>query len=737
MCVKISKSSCFNRSILFVLLVLFVVYAKSQNIDNITISDIFKTDRFTPKYPHLNFLEKGYFYTELYDSAIIKYSSETGKKVEDLLTLDMLPDSILNIAGYELSKDEKKIIFYTNKDKIYRRSFMATYYVWDIDTQKLYRVSDNKSSQQLATLSPDGNRVAYIYNNNIFITELRTGKEQEVTKDGEKNKVINGATDWVYEEEFGKAKAYEWSPDGKYIAYCKFDETDVEQFNITIFKGLNPEKTENRLYPQNYIFKYPKAGKRGSVVSVYIYNTDRNRTVKVDVGNDTTQYIPRIIWSPNGKLVVYRLNHLQNKLEFLYADTESGETNIFYSETNKRYIDEIYFDNLEFINNGDKFVYTSERDGYAHIYMYRADGKLLKQLTKGAFDVTNYLGCDCHKNIIYYQVALPTPLHRSIYSCNMTTQTTKKINKKDGFNYAIFDSKCNHYINYYSSSKELPSATLYTNKGDIIRVLDDNIKLKQEISQVNFSYREFFTFKTKDSVVLNGWIMKPKDFNEKKKYPILLIQYSGPNSQKVLDEFELGWEQVLVSKGYIVACVDPRGTGGRGEDFRKTTYLQLGKYETSDQIETARYLGSLSYVDSDRIGIWGWSYGGFIALNCMMHGADYFKMGIAVAPVTNWRYYDNIYTERFMRTPQENTSGYDENSPITYVDSLRGKLLIIHGSADDNVHMQNTLEFTEALVQADKQFDMFIYTNRNHSIYGGNTRNHLFTKMLRYIEENL
>ena len=719
------------RYILLIITLGFTLLLQAQY--NITIKDIYKNNNLSEQYPQFRFTGNGNSYTEFNDTAIIKYNSISGQKEQVLLSLNMLADSnIWSIDGYELSNDETKIVFYTNNHKIYRRSYIADYYVWDIHNKELYKVSDNQ--QHLATLSPDGNKVVYIYNNNIYIKYLKTGKSIQVTKDGCVNKIINGATDWVYEEEFGNTKAFEWSNDSKYLAYCRFDETDVPIFNMTIYQGLIPAKYKNKLYPENYTYKYPKAGENNSIVSVFIYNVETEKIVSVDVGEDTTQYIPRLKYSPNGSFVVYRLNRRQNKLEFLYANPKTGETAVFYQETNEKYIDESYFDKLEFINNGTQFIYTNETDGYSHIYLYSEKGKLIKQLTQGQYDITDYFGFDSVKNVIYYQSALPTPLQRSIYSCNIETLESEKINKKDGFNYIVFNKKYNFYINYYSTTRKPTVVTLYDCNNKKIRVVENNQILKRNIKLLN---KEFFQFTTEDSVILNGWMIKPLNFSEKEKYPVLMVQYSGPNSQEVLDVFELGWEQVLASKGYVVVCVDPRGTGGRGEDFRKSTYLHLGRYETIDQILAAKYLGSLNYIDSSRIGIWGWSYGGFIALNCMTKGSYFFKVGIAVAPVTDWRYYDNIYTERFMRTPQENEKGYNESSPINYVDKLKGKLLIIHGTADDNVHLQNTLEFSEALVQADKQFDMFIYTNRNHSISGGNTRYHLFTKMLKFIEENL
>lgn len=722
-------------------LVASTLVTKSQNTDkkDITISDLYRTYSFYPSSVRgLTSMNDGLHYSALVgDSIIAKYSYKTGNKVSDLVSVKDFNSELINgINNYNFNDDESKIIFYINKESIYRRSFTASYFVWDLNSKKLYSVSKN-NGQRLATLSPNGEKVAFVRNNNIFITDLNTGNETQITDDGEWNKIINGAPDWVYEEEFEYNQAFDWSPNSKYVAYCKFNESEVPVFNLTKYKGLNPEKSENALYPENYAFKYPKAGDDNSIISVHSYNTESQKTVLVNVGEETNQYIPRLKWSPNGQIVIYRLNRLQNKLEFLYADAENGTSKVFYTEENKKYIDEKYFDNLTFLNNGSKFIYTSERDGFLHIYMYNANGELVNQVTKGNWDVTNYLGYDVKKKLVYYQSAQPSAMQRSVYVAKANGSGVKKLSTLEGTNKAVFSKGFKYYINYYSSVSIPTLVTLNDAKGKQIRVLEDNSELNKRLEGVNFSKKEFFTFTTDEGVSLNGWMVKPDNFDANKEYPVLMTQYSGPNSQEVTDNFHIGWEQVLSSEGYVVVCVDPRGTGARGEEFRKSTYLQLGKYETIDQIATAKYLGGLNYIDAGRIGIWGWSYGGFMALHCMTQGADYFKAGIAVAPVTNWRYYDNIYTERFMRTPQENAAGYDDNSPISHVDKLKGKLLIVHGTGDDNVHLQNSLEISEAFVQADKQFEMFYYTNRTHGIYGGNTRYHLYTKMLNFVKDNL
>ncbi len=730
-----------KRKLFVLLFCLLGITLFSQNIEKkgITLSNLYQTYSFYPKTVRgLQSMNDGLNYTALDgDSVLIKYSYKTGEPVATLVSVsDFNNPQIQEIQSYIFNSDETKLILYINREDIYRHSFTADYFVWDFKSHKLFPVSLN-GSQRLATLSPDGTKVAFVRNNNLFISDLATSAEKQITTDGEFNKIINGAPDWVYEEEFEYNQAFAWSPDGNYLAYCKFNETEVPVFNMTLYAGLEPKIEKNGLYPENYEFKYPKAGEKNSVVTVHSYQVKSGETVKVDVGTEPDQYIPRLKWTPIGEMVVYRLNRLQNKLEFLYADAITGKSSVFYTEENSRYIDEDYFDDLTFINNGQQFIYSSERDGFAHLYLHAANGTLISQVTKGAWDVTDYLGFDAKNKLVYYQSAELAATQRDIFVIKTDGSGKRKLSTQYGTNRALFSSSYAYYINYFSNDTTPTLVTLHDAKGKLLRVLEDNAKLKEKLKGYKFSPKEFFNYTTSEGITLNGWMMKPVDFDSTKKYPVLMTQYSGPNSQQVLDRFRVDWEQVLTGDGYIVACVDGRGTGGRGEEFRKMTYLQMGKYETLDQIETAKYLGGLSFIDSTRIGIWGWSYGGFMVLNCMTQGADYFKTGIAVAPVTNWRYYDNIYTERFMRTPQENPTGYDENSPISYSNKLKGNLLICHGTADDNVHVQNTFEISEAFVQADKQFDMFVFTNRNHGIYGGNTHYFLYVKMLNYIHANL
>ena len=716
------------------LLLIFNAFAQ-KTYKEITLEDLMKNYTFWARSVYgLRSMNDGVNYTTFERGNIIKYSYKTGEAVDTILKTGDL--SVKEISSYRFNEDETKIILETDIENIYRHSYTAKFYVWDIVSKKLLPVSD-KDKQQLATLSPDGKKVAFVYKNNIYIKDFETGKETAVTIDGEKNKIINGAPDWVYEEEFGFNQAFYWSPDGKKIAYIRFDESKVKSFSMQMFAGQAPRLEQNALYPEIRTWKYPKAGEDNSVVSVHIYDVNSAKTIKADIGTNTDIYIPRIRWTkdPN-TLSIIRLNRLQNKLEILFADAQKGNTKVIYTDENKYYIGEETLDNLVFLKDGKHFIISSERDGYRHIYLYGIDGKLVKQLTKGNWDVTDFIGYDENKKICYYISTELSPITRTLYAVTLKGKKTK-LSKPEGSNRASFSKSYKYYVNYFSNSQTPTYVTLHDAKGKLIRVLKDNKALQEKVKEYGGVNKEFFTFKTSEGVELYGYMVKPPDFDPNKKYPVLMYQYSGPNSQTVVNRWGFGWDMLLAQKGYITVCVDGRGTGGRGEEFRKVTYKQLGKYETIDQIETAKYIGTLPSIDKNRIGIWGWSYGGFETLLALTKGADYFKAGIAVAPVTNWRYYDNIYTERYMRTPQENPKGYDDNSPTTYAAELKAKLLLVHGMGDDNVHFQNSAEFSEALVQANKQFREFFYTNRNHGIYGGNTRMHLYTMMTNFILENL
>ncbi len=719
---------------------LVVVSAMAQK-QPVSLDDITKKGTFYARSVRgLRSMTDGIHYTTLEEGKrIVKYQYATGKQVAVVFDLEKEMKGeydIKRIEGYEFNNGENKILIYTNSEHIYRHSFRADYYVYDIQYNELKALS-TEGKQQIASFSPNGEMVAFVRDNNLFLSKLKFGTESAITTDGEYNKIINGMPDWVYEEEFGFNKAYDWSADSKEIAFIRFDESNVKEFAFPLYQASYPNNEEYSLYPGQYKFKYPKAGEDNSVVSVHVFNV-KNRTIKtMDIGEETDIYIPRVRFTKTeGKLGIIKMNRHQNYLELMIANTNSGVCNTVFTDRNERYIEQDVLDNLQFMEDGQHFVYVGEMDGYNHIYLYTMAGRQVRQITKGDWDVTDYLGYNAKTKMFYYQAAAKSPMQREVYAVRNDGKKQIKFSTVDGTNRAAFSKGFKYYINYLSNTTTPTLVTLHDGKGKQIRVLEDNKALKERVAQFEISPKEFFSFKTSEGVELNAWMVKPLNFDASKQYPLLMVQYSGPNSQQVLDNWGMGWEQYLAANGYMVACVDPRGTGARGEEFRKCTYMKLGKLESDDQIEAAKYFGSLDYVDAGRIGIWGWSFGGFMSSLCLSK-SDVFKIGIAVAPVTNWRYYDSVYTERYMRKPQENASGYDDNSPINHVDDLSGRLFLIHGTADDNVHFQNVMEYVDRLVQAGKQFDMFAYPNRNHSIYGGNVRNHLYKMKADYIYRNL
>jgi dipeptidyl-peptidase 4 len=700
----------------------------------ITLEDIFKNRKFSSRgVSGLNSMKDGEHYCQLKKDSLNVYEYATGKLTQTLvISKKLIPagdTAPISMGSYSFSMDESKILFSTDEEPIYRHSSRANYYFYDLLTGKLTLLSKS-GKQRLATFSPDGSKIAFVRDNNIFMVELSTGKEQQITPDGKINEIINGATDWVYEEEFGFSQAFFWSPDSKKIAFYRFDESNVREYQLTLYGDL---------YPQQEKYKYPKAGEDNSKITIFVWNMDSGKSSLIDIGKEQDFYIPRIKWTEDPNvLAFYRMNRHQNKLELLLADAGSGISHVIYTEENKTYIE--INDDWHFMKDKSGFLLTSERDGFRHIYLYTMEGKPVRELTSGKWEVTEIAGIDELNNKLYYVSTEVSPLERNVYSISLDGNNKTCLTPKKGFNVPEFSSKCICFINRWSDINTPSFTTVNKPDGTEVRIIQDNAKLKETLKDYGFGKAEFFTFQTHDGMELNGWMLKPVDFDPLKTYPVLFTIYGGPGSQTVMNLWGMvsSWSQLFAQNGIIVVSVDNRGTGARGEEFKKCTYLQLGKYETLDQIEAAKYLGSLAFIDKERIGMWGWSFGGYMTLSCMTIGADYFKMGVAVAPVTNWKYYDNIYTERFMQTPKENPQGYEANSPINHVAELKGKLLIIHGMADDNVHTQNSYDFITALIAANKQFEMQFYPNSNHGIYAGkNTTFHLYTRMTEFILKNL
>jgi len=716
-----------KKTILIIFSALASIICFSQN-KQITLEDIWLNYSLFPKsYSNLNSLNSGEHYSMLErvdkGQEIIKYNFKTGKKNRTVFKSKDF--NIKRISNYKFSEDENLILLATESKSIYRYSREAIYYVYNVHNNKIKKLHDKKV--RYPSFSPDGKKIAFIFENNLFIKNITNGNLNQITNDGKENYIINGASDWVYEEEFKLVKGFAWSGNSKTIAYYKFDESHVRKFSMDLFK--------NKLYPQQEEFKYPKAGEKNSTVNIYFYNTD-DKINKLIFTEKDYEYIPRIKWTEDPNVLsLTGLNRHQNKLDFILANYSDGTNKVLFSEEDKYYID--INDNLTFLPN-NYFIWTSEKDGYNHIYLKGLDGSE-EQLTNGAWEVTSFDGLDSDNMQIFYRSTEEGSINRTLYVLDLETGKRKKLSKDIGTNSVKFSKGLKYYINSYSNANIPPVYSLHKSDGKELKILEDNKDFQTTISEYNITAKEFFKIPIGD-YELNSWIIKPPNFDKNKEYPLFMFLYGGPGSQKVLNQFESGnyfWHQMLAQQGYIVACVDNRGTGGKGSEFKKMTYKELGKYELIDQIEAAKYFGKLNYIDSKRIGIQGWSYGGYMSSLAITKGSDFFKLAIAVAPVTNWRYYDNIYTERYMQTPQENASGYDENSPINFVDKLTGKYLLIHGSADDNVHVQNTYEMTSALVKANKQFDLFIYPDKNHGIYGGNTRLHLYKKMTDFIKSNL
>lgn len=662
-------------------------------------------------------------------SMIVKYSYRTGNPVDTLFNARTARECTFDdFDGYDISSTGHHILLWRETEPVYRRSFKAMVYDYDVRRNYVKPLSDSKNKQMIPTYSPDGRMCAYVVDNNIWIRKFDYDTEVQVTKDGELNKVLNGITDWVYEEEFAVTNLMAWSPDSEYLAYVRFDESEVPEYSMQMWgKGL---------YPEYYNYKYPKAGERNSKATVHSYSVATKDIKALKIPSEGDHYVPRIVFTTNpDQLAVMTLNRQQNIFNMYYANPKSGVFRLILREENKCYVDSEWLTSICFFPTG--FTYVSEQDGYSHIYLYSPTGVMQRQVTKGNWDVTRLIGYDDVAKVAYYESAEESPLRRSVYKIDQKGVKTK-LSEQEGTNSADFSANYAYFVNTYSNANTPAKITVNETKSKkVLRVLEDNAALKEKLANAAFSKKEFFKVRTASDYELNAWIVKPVDFDESKKYPVMMVQYSGPNSQQVLDRYSFDWEHYLAANGIIVVSVDGRGTGARGEAFRKCTYLKMGELESRDQVEAAQALGKLPYVDAGRMAIWGWSFGGYNTLMAMSVGNGTFKAGIAVAPPTDWKYYDTVYTERYMRTPQENFAGYAATSPIKLAKDLQGKLLLVHGTADDNVHFQQTMDYAEALVQAGKQFDMQIYKDRNHSIYGGNTRYHLYTRMSNFLFDNL
>lgn len=724
------------RPYLLAILLLAGPVSMAQNgTKKIKLTDVWRDNTFRVKsVPGFNAMNDGLHYTrtdqEGKKQSINKYELSTGNKTAAVLDASRfeIPDSLGSIDEYSFSKDEKKMLLLFKSQNIYRRSVL--HYVMVADLEKGSMTMIDQAKVLHATFSPDASKVAFVKDNNLYYRDLKANKTTAVTKDGVRNKIINGNCDWVYEEEFGFTRAYSWSGDGKTIAYYRFDESAVPEFTMTVY---------DKLYPTPYKFKYPKAGEANSMVQIRMYDLASKTVKTADLGKETDQYIPRIAWTQNhSKLCIYRLNRLQNKIDYLLADAKTGKSEVIYSEENPYYID--IADNIRFLPDGRSFLFSSEQDGYNHLYIYNWATKERTLLTTGNYDIEGVVDVDDNRKLVYYTAAEATPTERKLYQVDWTGQNKKCLTPENGMHSITPIEGNNFFLDKYSTLTQPPVYYLRDAEGKVIRTLEDNAALKEKMKEYKLGNIKLTQLDGAGGVPMNAWMITPPDFDETKKYPVLMFQYSGPNSQQVADKFPIAdffWHQMMAQKGYIIVCADGTGTGYRGQAFRKKTYQQLGKYESDDQIAIARYLGTQPYVDKERIGIWGWSYGGFMSSTCLMKGNDVFKMAIAVAPVTNWRYYDNIYTERYMRKPQDNQQGYDENAPELMTAKLKGQFLLIHGTGDDNVHVQNSISLIDHLIRDNKDYDSEFYPNKSHGISGGNTRLHLYRRMTHFILDNL
>lgn len=705
--------------------------------EDITISDIYEKGTFRQKSVRgINWMKDGRYYSAQQGNDIVKYDVTTGEQVETILKGANLQPSI-SFSSYSFSEDESKLLLMTERESIYRRSYRAEFYVYDLENNDLKKLS-NGGKQSYARFSPNGTKVAFTRDNDLFYVNITDMSEVRVTDDGKFNHIINGSTDWVYEEELSFTRAFEWSGDGKSLFYLTFDESKVREYNMQVWRN-------GQLYPEDYRFKYPKAGEDNAKVTATLYDLASRKKTPVDLGNDQEYYIARIkrTQSPT-QFSLVRLTRLQNQLDILHVSSTDGSVNVVLSEKNQRYIDIDFVDELTYLKDGKHFLHASERSGYKHLYLYTVEGKLVNPITTGRWEVSSLEGIDesGRKAKVYFTSTEMSPLQRQFYVIDIQGKGKKTLRGEQGWHDINMSSDTKYYMDSHSSPSQPSIVSLSsTKKNERVKVLEDNSELRSRLEKYALSPREFFTFKTVDGTDLNGYMIKPPGFNDSNQYPVLVFQYSGPGSQMVRMNYASGsndyWHQMLAQKGYIIAVIDPRGTGGRGEKFKKMTYKELGKFESQDHIAAAKYLDGLPYVDGSRIGIWGWSYGGYMSSLAMFKGEGLFKAAIAVAPVTNWRFYDTIYTERYMAKPQDNGSGYDDNSPVSHSQKLEGNYLLIHGTGDDNVHFQNAVVLQNKLIAEGKQFDSFYYPDRAHGIYRDGARPHLFTLMTNWVLENL
>ena len=730
---------------LFVMCIMMLLATSNVSADNkITLKDV-TGKTFTPKYITGVDPIKG---TDRYASIsndgrqIIEYAFKTGNQTRVLFDIaNTHGESIKQLDGYTLSPDGKRMLIQTNTHKIYRRSFTADYYIYTIQSRKLEKLSTG-GPQQIPTWSPDGNQIAFVRDNNIFLVKLLyDNAESQITKDGKFNEIINGVPDWVYEEEFSTNRSLCFTADSRMLCWIKYDERKVKEYSLQLFMGSHPTMKANEVYPGTYTYKYPKAGEDNSIVSVWSYEIQTHKTNRLQVPLEGDGYIPRIKSTNDAnRIIVFTMNRHQDVLNLYAVNPRTTLSQLLIKEQGDKYVKEEAMEGIAIGQNS--ILLPSDRDGYMYLYLYNMNGSLIRKIGDGNYDITSIYGYDETTGDVYYQAAGINPHDRQIFVSHKNGKT-ERLTDTNGWNKAVFSGDYKYFLNTWSNYNTPYVFTIRDNKGKVLSTPIDNKELKEKVKTYGFNGRETFSFTTSEGVKLDGWMVKPKDFDTNKKYPVILFQYSGPGSQQVIDAWNAGsmgnggaFDYYLAQQGFIVVCVDGRGTGGRGAAFEKCTYLRIGELESRDQVETALWLGKQSYIDKERIGIWGWSFGGFNTLMSMGEGRPVFKAGVAVAPPTNWRYYDTIYTERYMRTPKENGSGYATN-PIQRANALHGALLICHGMADDNVQPQNTMEYTEALIQADKDFKENIYTNRNHGIYGGNTRIHLLRQISNWFIEHL